>query len=269
MKHVLSLSLISLAVMAGVAGAQPRRAAAPRVERACGVSAVPLSVGNQWTYESIPAPADRQLSEAQQKSTPLPPKKIIIKVTGLETKEGLTTVTLSEDHDGRVHTSTVTCKPGGAEFRFSPNAFWFAGEPGDVYGIELSDVQRKGQSLTLAGGKLATAAVTDWHDDISAKWKHVQVGKAKPALRSGTIEIGRHYVVILPPEDVSSMAGQWKAQKLGVETAVKVTIEPAPANPLKDVPLFVNFLYFADNVGIVQTLNNFGVMYILTQYTVQ
>ena len=172
--RALSLSLVSVAAMVTAASAQPRPVA-PKVVRACGVTALPLSVGNSWTYEPTAPPPDRALTDAQLRNTPLPPKKLVVTVTGVETKEGVTTVSLSEELDGRVHPTTITCRAGGAEFRMSPTAFWFTAEPGTTYGIELSDVERKGHTLELNGGKVIAL---EWHDDLTAKWKHVATGKA-------------------------------------------------------------------------------------------
>ena len=174
-------------------------------------------------------------------------------------------MTLSEDLDGRVHATTVTCRAGGADFQVSPTGFWFAGEPGTTFGIELTEVERKGHTLELTGGKVTGL---EWQDDLNAKWKHVATAKAQPILRAGTIAVARHFVVLVP-EQIASKAGTWKAQKLGIEISTKVTIEPAPPLPLKEIPLQVNFLYQVDGVGIVQALNSYGQMFILTEYTVQ
>jgi len=260
----LSLSVLSVAAMVGVASAQPRKPAA-KVQRACGQSAIPLSVGNSWTYEPVAPPPDRALSDAQMKFTPWPPKKLTIRVTGVETKDGLTTVSLTEDSDGRVHPTAITCKAGGADFQVGLDSFWFAAEPGTSYGIELSDVVRTGHTLEITAGKVTAL---EWRDDVAAKWKHVATGKVTPVLRMGTLSIARHFVV-LPAEQVATKAGSWKARKLGVEITTKTTIEPAPDKPLKDVPLQVNFLYQADGVGIVQALNSFGQMYVLTEFVVE
>ncbi|MBL8619710.1 MAG: hypothetical protein JNK64_00370 [Myxococcales bacterium] len=250
MKRAAVLSFATVvAGLAGAAQAQPKPVT-PKPVRACGVTAIPLTVGNEWTYEAAGLPPDRQLSEAQMKAQPVVPKRITVTVKSIDTKDGITTVGLSEDIDGRVHASTITCS--ATSFQVSPNAFWFNGEPGDVFGIELTDVERKGKTLDLVAGKLTTLA--DWHDDLNAKWKHLVVGKVIPTMRSGTLSLTRH-IVTQPSESVTTKAGTWKAAKLGIETTIKVTIEPAPPNPLRDIPLLVNFIYLVDGVGVVQTAN--------------
>ena len=248
-KRAAFVSFAAVAGLTGAAQAQPKPAAA-KVVRACGVTAIPLTVGNEWTYEAAGLPPDRQLSEAQMKAQPVVPKRVTISVKTIDTKDGVTTVGLSEDIDGRVHASSITCS--ATSFQISPNAFWFNGEPGDVFGIELSDVERKGKTLDIVGGKLTTLA--DWHDDINAKWKHLVVGKVLPTMRSGTLALTRH-IVTQSPESVTTKAGTWKASKLGIETTIKLTIDPAPPNPLRDIPLLVNFIYLVDGVGVVQTAN--------------
>lgn len=250
MKRAVVLSFATVvAGLAGAAQAQPKPVT-PKVVRACGVTAIPLTVGNEWTYEAAGLPADRALSEAQMKAQPVVPKRVTISVKSVDTKDGVTTVGLSEDIDGRVHASSITCT--ATSFQVSPNAFWFNGEPGDVFGIELTDVERKGKTLDLVAGKLTTLA--DWHDDLNAKWKHLVVGKVIPTMRSGTLSLTRH-IVTQPSESVTTKAGTWKAAKLGIETTIKVTIDPAPPNPLRDIPLLVNFIYLVDGVGVVQTMN--------------
>lgn len=251
-----------LLALAATAAAQPAGKAPAKPPRACGVSAIPLAPGNEWTYEPSPPPPDRTLTDAQVRLTPVQPKKLVIKVTGVETKDGVTTVSLSEDLDGKVHTTTVRCTPGGTTFSISPEAFWFAGEPGTSFGLELSELDRKGQTLNLAAGKITGL---EWRDDLNAKWKHTPTGKATPKLRSGTVAVKRHWVV-LPEEKVMGKSGEWKAIKLGLETLLEVTIEPPTAQPLKAPPLLVNFLWMVDGVGPVQVLNSYGQQYLLTSF---
>jgi hypothetical protein len=293
--------LCGLAILtagAAPAAAQPKTARPARPPaRACGVTAIPLVVGNEWVYEPVAVPADRDLSDAQKKLTPVRPDKIAIKVTAIDTKDGVTTVSLREDIDGKAHDTTITCTAGGGRFQIGMASFWFAGEPGTVYGIELGAVERKGQTLTLAGGKLS-GAVSDWRDDIKASWKHVPTAKATPAMRGGQLELGRHWVA-LPDEPVATKVGQWnRTRKLGLETAARVGLEPPPEKPLRgDIrckdnkhaicqckmpqtpqdppdpictpPLLVNFFWFVDGIGPVQVLNSYGQMFQLSSTTLQ
>jgi hypothetical protein len=243
--------------------AQPKTPPPAKAVRACSVAAIPLSVGNTWTYESVAPPPDRQLSEAQLKFTPLAAKKLTIEVKAIDTKDGVTTVTLSEDLDGRTHASSITCTAGG-RFQIAANSFWWNGEPGTTFGIELSDVERKGQTLELTAGKITGL---EWHDDMLGKWKHVATAKATPTMSTGTVSVVRH-LAVQPAELVSTKAGSWKALKIGIESTIVVTIDRTTAKPLRDIPLMVNFLYQVDNVGIVEAINSFGQMYVLTAFTV-
>lgn len=273
------------------AGAQPAGRKPKPAAKACGVSAIPLVVGNEWTYGAVTPPPDKQLTDAQTKLTPVRPDKIIIKVTGIETKDKVTTVTLREDIDGVGHDTTITCTAGGAKFQIGMDAFWFAGEPGQTYGIELANLDRKDSSLTLAGGKINNG-VTDWRDDLTATWKHVPTAQAKPTMHGGVLELRRHWV-FLPDEPVATGYGSWsKTKKLGLETTPRVGLDPPTEKPLKgDVrcrdnkdpicqckddkdpicvpPLLVNFFWMVDGVGPVQVLNSYGQMFQLNAATLQ
>jgi hypothetical protein len=242
---------------------QPNAASAEAavVKPACGVTAIPLLVGNEWLYEPTAPPPDRALPDAAKRLTPVEPKKLAIKVTSIETTGGVTTVSLSESLDGRVHSTWIKCAGGGATFQIAPDAFWFAGEPGATFGIELSSVERKGQTLGLAAGKLTAL---EWRDDMTATWKHVPTGKVQPNMREGKLEVRRHWVV-QPDEEISTPAsGIVMAKKIGVEITIKVSIEPPPVAPIKDPPLMVNFLWYVNGIGPVQVLNSYGQMFQLT-----
>lgn len=286
---VLSRSSLLRRVLAGVLGvgaglalapvvsAQPKPAKPAPVPKACNVTAIPMAVGNSWTYEPVATPPELDLTEAQKKQTPLPPQKVVISVSAIDTKDGVTTVTLHEEStfqiaadkpaDVKAHDTQITCTAGGARFAVGLDAFWFAGEPGSFHGIELSDIERKGQSLSLAGGKI-NAAASDWHDDVVAKWKHVPTGKATPQMRSGTVTIARHWV-LQKDEAIATKLGSWTTKKLGLENTTTVTLEPAPPEPLKEPVLRVNFLWIADGVGPVQVVNAFGQTFQLNAATLK
>lgn len=253
-----------LAFSSGSAIAQPRAAKAPK---ACGITAIPLSVGNEWTYEPSLPPPEMALNDAQKRNTPVQPTKLTIKVTNIETKPDTgTTVTLSEDLDGKVHTTTITCAANGTRFSISPTAFWFSGEPGIPHGVELTDVERKGQTLSLVAGKISGL---EWYDDVVATWKHVPVGKRSPRMSKGTMEVKRHWV-LLPTESITLKDGsEAKPIKLGLETQVKVTLDPAPAEPLREHPQQNSYFWFIDGTGPVQVLNVHRQQFALTTFIIK
>ena len=63
----------------------------------------------------------------------------------------------------------------------------------------------------------------------------------------------------------------YRAEKLGLITTGRVTLEGAPADrkPMELPAGWVSQLWLADNVGVVQTLNSFGHMYQLIDTTVK
>ena len=61
---------VATVVAAPIASGQPKA----KVQRACGVGAIPLTVGNQWTYQATPTPPDKKLSDAAALMTPKQPK---------------------------------------------------------------------------------------------------------------------------------------------------------------------------------------------------
>src|SRR5450432_4363083 len=93
-------------------GAAAKTAAAKTagtVTRACGVSAIPLVVGNEWIYEPVGVPGAPPPDPNDAKKYPQRSKKIVIDVVSVETQNGATTVHLSEDIDGRKLATTITC----------------------------------------------------------------------------------------------------------------------------------------------------------------
>jgi hypothetical protein len=260
---LLGLLFVSPLLAPAIAAAQPA-AKPPKAVKACGITVLPLTVGNQWVYEPSLPPADRILPEAQLRATPVQPKKLTITVKAIDAKPEGTTVTLTEDLDGKAHETTIKCTAAG-QFQVAMDSFWFAGEPGTTYGIELTDTQRKGNTLMLLAGKINGL---EWYDDVETKWKHVPVAKPKPKSRSGTMSIKRHWVV-LPEEKITGKDGQeLKTIKLGVETTVTTTIEPPTTDPLRPSPLLVNLMWIVDGTGPVQVLNSFGQQYALTSFVI-
>jgi hypothetical protein len=256
--HVFSFAVLG----ALTALAAPKDAAAqakPKVTRACGVSAIPLTVGNQWTYEGVGAPPERQLNPGAARLTPPAPKKVSITVTSVESQGDLTKVTLSEDTDGRVVTTTITCGAGN-KLEIDPNSFFFAAEPGGSWNVNLSEVTHTGSSLNLAGGRLTGP---EWRNDIKAKWERVPTPNTGVNLGKGALEMERRFVfgntatLILPP-------GQYVGREVTLEITGRITLDPPSEKPLELPANFRASLWFTDGVGIVQAINGYAHMYILS-----
>lgn len=276
------LLLAALALMPAVATAKPKKNAAKagaKVAAACGVKMLPLAVGHQWTYNPIPAPLPPP--EAIRRLSPTQPKAIQITVKAIDQKDGETVVTLEEkltidrtrdpkkpEIDELTYDSTITCTD--KKFDVSPNSFYFAGEPGGVLGLEITKVDHlKGTSLQLTKGAIGEA---EWREDLAMQWKRTPTEGSGAKLGSGKIEIERRFTP-QQPEDITTKAGmQYKAEKLGLITTGRVTLEN-PGNPNhKPMELPANWvsqLWLASNVGVVQTLNSYGHMYQLVDTTVQ
>src|SRR5262245_58368572 len=175
------LLIAALALVPAVAGAKPKKdapKAAGGGKPACGVKVLPLTVGSQWTYNSIAAPLPP--TDQIKRLSPAQPKAIVISVKSVEPKGGDTVVTLEErvtidrtrdpkkpEIDEYSYESTVTCSD--KKFEISPNSFFFAGEPGGYFGLEITKVDHlKGTSIELTKGAIGEK---QWREDLAVTWK--------------------------------------------------------------------------------------------------
>jgi len=273
--------LAALALVPAVAGAKPKTDAKAGASKApaCGAKILPLAEGNQWTYNSIAAPLPAP--EAIRRLSPAQPKAIVITVKSVESKGGETVVTLEEkmtvdrtrdpkkpEIDEYTYESTITCND--KKFEISPNSFYFAGEPGGVFGLEIGKTDHlKGTSLELTKGAIGEK---QWREDLALVWKHKPTEGSGAKLASGRLELERSFTP-QPPEQITTKTGMtYKAEKLGLITTGRVTLDK-PGNPnAKPMELPANWvsqLWLADGVGIVQTLNSYGHMYQLIDTTVK
>ena len=245
----------------------------------CGVKVFPLAVGNSWTYSMIPAPTppDKQL----ERISPTEPNQIVITVKSIDApKTGDTVVTLEEKStidltkdpkkpnlDEHVLTSTITCNAKN-KFEISPNSFFFAGEPGGFIGLKLDDVQHpKGTSWQLTNGGIGEA---EWREDLAAKWTRLPHEGSDAKLGSGKIELERRFTP-QPQEAISTKAGGYSAEKLGLITTGRVTLDnPGPDTKPMELPAnWVSTIWVAPGAGVVQTLNPFAHMYQLSAATLK
>jgi hypothetical protein len=278
--------LAALALVPAVATARPRPQAADaksgagpvgKAAPACGAKVLPLVVGNSWTYTSIasPLPPEEQI----RRIAPGQPKKIVITVKNLEKKDKDTVATLEEKvtiermKDGKAYDdeysyeSTITCND--KQFDISPGSFFFAGEPGNYLGLEITKIDRiKGTSIQLTKGGIGEA---QWREDIVLLWARKPTEGSGAKLGSGKLELERQ-ITPQDPEPVTTKQGMYRAEKIGLITTGRVTLDNPGTPTLKPMELpagWVSTLWLADNVGVVQTLNKYAHMYQLSETTLK
>jgi hypothetical protein len=214
--------------------------------------------GNQWTF--IAAPPAVVLDQKELAKLPNQPKKVIVTVKEFTANAGVNTVTLEErsflsDKDPRVVTSTITCGPN--KFDISNESFFFAGEPGGYYGLEITAFERKGTTWNLPRGVIAEAK---WREDVIVTWKRVG------APGGGKLEMEREFI----PEDreeVITPFAVFRAEPLAISITGRVFVDGATAGA-EPYPLqspMVNKLWLADGVGVVKVQNSFSHVYVLSE----
>jgi hypothetical protein len=275
--------LLALLVIPATADARPRKKAkaaakagkAGNVASACGARVLPLAKGTIWTYAPVVAPLPP--SDAVKRIAPLQPKEITISVKSIEAKGTETVVTLEEKLtidrtkdekkplvEERAYETTITCSD--KKFDISPDSFLFAGEPGGYLGLEITKLSRvKGTSLQLVKGGIGEA---EWREDLVVEWSQTPTKKTGAKLANGKLELERVFTPQLP-EPVTTKMGMFRAEKLGLITTGRVTLEDAsPQTKPMELPAgWVSHLWLADGVGMIQALNSFGHMYQLVDST--
>lgn len=274
-------------------GAAPRDHGTGQTGSACSQKVLPLAVGNQWTYSLVPSPtpADVQIARI----APPAPNSVVITVKAIDSGPGGNTVITLEEKsvvaggdnrdtasvaggkpdasgnpgsagDERTITTTITC--GTTKFELSPDSFWFAGEPGGAWGFQLGTVNRpKGTSFALTNGRLSEE---EWREDLITTWTRVPYAgsDAKPA--SGKLEVERRFTP-QQPETVRTKLGSYRAEKLGLITTGRVTLDSASrtTKPTELPAGWLSTLWIAEGTGVVQTVNPFARMYQLTAITLK
>jgi len=238
---------------------------------ACGARILPLVEGNQWTYVFIQAPTGPR--DDLNKLTPSQPQQVVITVKKIETKgpdtvatlEEKTTTDLSKDPkkhilDERTVTSTITCNQ--KKFEISPESFFFAGEPGGVFGLTFDKFERsRDTSLKLVNGSIGEG---EWREDVVAHFARTSTQGAGATLDGGKLELERRFVPT-QPENVNTKAGLYFAEHVVLKTTGRVTFDhPQPDTKPMDLPeKWDNQLWFVPNAGVVQVLNAYAHVYSL------
>lgn len=265
----------ALVLVPAVAAARPKAGAA---KDACGAKILPLAVGNTWTYTSIPSPLPP--TDQIKRISPTQPKTIVVTVKDVAANKGETVVTLEEkvtvdrttdpkkpQVDEFSYTSTITCND--KKFDISPNSYFFAGEPGGVFGLEITQLDRvNGTSLKLT--KKGGIGDQLWGEDLKMTWTRKPTEGSGAQLGSGKLELERRFTP-QEPEQVTTHQGVYRSEKIGLVTTGRVTLDNASPDtkPMELPANWISQLWMADGVGVVQTLNSYAQMYQLTESNVK
>jgi len=270
-----------LGLAPGAAVAKPKAPApAGKAANACGMTVLPLSEGNTWTYSFV-APKDAAPPDIVRISPPAA-KTFVITVKSIETNGADTVVNLEEKItyelnplpgkpkgalDERIVSSTIVCNAKKVDI--SPDSFFFAGEPGGFAGgISLDKIERKGTSWQLTKGNFGEA---EWPEDLIIEWSQKLSKGADAKLGAGKLEIERRFHP-QDAEDLNTKAGSYKAEKLVVQTTGRVTLAKPLSTDLKPAELpadWANQLWFVPGTGVVQSLNRYAHQYQLVESTVK
>jgi hypothetical protein len=240
---------------------------------ACGAKVLPLIEGNSWRYVSVPAPLPAESAIAR--IAPAQPNTIVITVKKVE-KQGTDTVATLEEKisidrtkekdkpiiEEYAYESTITCTD--KKFDISPNSFFFAGEPGGYFGLEITKLDRKATSWALTKGAIGE---NEWREDLILLYAKKPTEGSGVKLGSGKLELERRFTP-QEPEQIVTKQGAYKSEKLGLITTGRVTLDNPGSPNMKPMELpagWVSTLWIADNVGVVQSLNKYAHMYQLSE----
>ncbi len=268
----------ALTLAPALAGATPPPKAGAKKASACGVKILPLVEGNSWTYEPTPAP--RLAIPDIARISPTRADALTITVKTVETKGPDTVVTLEEKTtynlpskdpkkpvtDERTVISTITCN--AKKFEISPDSFFFAGEPGGAAGVKLDSIERpKDTSWKLTNGGIGDA---EWREDVVAHWTRVATPGSDANLGGGKLWLERVFTP-QPKESVTTKTGQYTTEKIGIAVTGRVALDGAPpdAKPMELPAGWLDTVWLADGVGVVQVLNAYAQQYTLVASAVQ
>ncbi len=266
-----AVAVASLVLSAHLASAQAaRKKKVKRAKPACGIKYLPLVEGNTWIYEPMDPPevAPGQAAAAPGKrkrwATVKPPDKVTIRVTKIEPDgKKATVITLEETAGADTRTVKLRCSKAGLEV--SPQSFFFSGSPGGGYLMELSNLTRTGKPFP--SGRAGLRATTGWTETINAD---VTRTASKPVAGAAAVHPAakltvERSVLIEGIQPVAVSSGNYpKATRVRIDLSGRATIME-PTKRVKEIPAAqVGILWFANNVGVVQTRDSAGRWFQLT-----
>lgn len=214
----------------------------------------PVAIGKVWYFE--PAQSTVTVAPTAGAIMPRQPKDIAIKVVDIQTTAtGGATVALEETFDKVTVKTTAVCEKGS--IRIDPASFLFAGEPGGVFGIELSDVVRAGVTWQLSNASARATFSGEWQDDLKASYRRpTHVTGAD--LGSGQLELVRRWVNE-GDEKIIVVDKTYDTTRLALDTTGKVVAKGSetPYN----IRQAINTLWLSRGSGLVKVQNSYGHAY--------
>ena len=277
------IATVLLAPALAVAGPKKDAGAAAKTPPACGVKLLPLVEGNTWTYSNVAAAMPAE--DAIKRISPEPAKEITITVKSIDAKKGADTVVTLEEKvtrdltkdpkkpqlDEHTITTTITCSD--KKFVISPDSFFFSGEPGGYLGLKIDSIDHpkpaNANSWALTKGGIGDQP---WREELTMHWTRVPTEGSEAKLGSGKLELERSFTPQQPENVVTKLASYPKAEKLGLITTGRVTLDNPLAPQDKPAELPANWLttmWIAPDVGVVQTLNSYAHEYQLVSSTLK
>ena len=243
----MSLPKVALATLIVMAAAATTAVAQPKPKSACGVKYLPLVVGNKWSY--VPATPPVSPNESQARGVPVQPKLVVVEVKEVTTEGTKTVVKLDETIDDRTIHTSITC--GAGVFEPSLDSFFYAGEPGGYFGVELGPIQRILKDVESGPSKPWTSL---WREDVITTWKRTPEPGMTIDLGAGKLEI-EHIYKLGAAETINVNFKQGiSAVRLTVEMTGRVGI--TGIDKVFEMPATTNGMWFADGVGLVQVNNS-------------
>jgi hypothetical protein len=202
------LALFAVAVFTGGALASPQLAAAKKkkpkagaTKPACDQRFLPLVAGNSWTYQSG---ADQ----------------VTVKITSVGPGEakGSMLIKVEETFGALVSKNEWTCDAKG--LRVSPDSFFFAGEPGGVYGTQVTWTSHDDVWLHP---DVEVVPESGWQEKLKADVTRTDLGGTGLAHPPAKLEVER-YVIVHPAEAVQGNIFQGDALKVEFQLRARAFI---------------------------------------------
>ena len=277
-------AVLLLAPAVTFAGPKDKGAPAPgaskgpvgKVPSTCGTKVFAFAEGNEWTYGSVTSMIQLADNDPRKRMSPTQPKTVHIVVKSVDAKKGADTVITLEEKittdvqqgaktvpDERTLTTTITCNAKG-KFEVSPDSFFFAGEPGGTLGLTIDKLDRSHDtSWKLTNGGIGD---TQWREELVAHWTRTPTPGSDAKLGSGKLEL-EHAFTPQPQETVITKVGTYKAEKVGLLTTGRITLDNALqlTGPQELPANWLSTIWLAEGVGFVQVLNAYSHEYQLIE----